>query len=258
MTHRFISIILIAVTALCSCHSATAATPFANETLHYVISYKWGLIHKDAGDATLTLRNQGNKYSVMLAAKTKPWADKFYSVRDTLKATMLRNGLKPTYYAKITHEKGKYKKDEIFYSYSGSNTSGRAVRHRLNDSGEMSASTKTLTATGPVYDMLTVFYYLRKINYNELSRNKVFRATVFSGSKKEKITIKSLGKEKIKLKDKTIHEAFHVKFNFTQEGGKKSSDDMDTWISTDDRHIPLYLVGQLPVGEVRAYYLPHK
>lgn len=232
---------------------AGAATPFANETLHYVISYKWGLIHKDAGDATLTLRRSGDRYNVMLAARTKPWADKFYSVRDTLKGAITVHGLKPVYYHKITHEKGKYARDEVAYTTSGSTTTGKAKRIRTKN-GAPSVSEKTLTATGPVYDMLSVFYYLRKLDYDQLSKNKIYTATVFSGNKKETIRIHCLGKEKIRLKDKSEREAWHIRFNFTQEGGRKSSDDMDTWISTDAAHIPLYLVGKLPVGEVRAYF----
>jgi len=114
---------------------------------------------------------------------------------------------------------------------------------------------KQLTASGPVFDMLSIFYYLRSLNYEALHNNQVFKATVFSGSKAETITIRCLGKKSIKLKDKTTREAYHIRFNFTQEGGRKSSDDIDTWISADSRHIPLYLVGKLPVGEVRAYFI---
>ena len=112
---------------------------------------------------------------------------------------------------------------------------------------------RTLTASGPVYDMLSIFYYLRQLNYDQLNKNKLYVATIFSGKKREKIKIRSIGKEVITLKDKSKHDAYHIRFNFTQDGGKKSSDDMDVWISTDSRHIPLYLVGTLPVGEVRAY-----
>ena len=114
---------------------------------------------------------------------------------------------------------------------------------------------KTLTANGPVYDMLSIFYYLRKLDYAQLNKNKIYTATVFSGNKKETIKIKSLGLEKVKLKDNITRDAYHIKFNFTREGGKKSSDDMDTWISTDPSHIPLYITGKLPIGEVRAYYV---
>lgn len=234
--------------------NAKAATPFSNENLRYVISYKWGLIHKDAGDATLSLRRNGDRYNVMLAAKSKPWADRIYRVRDTLAGTIRVRDLKPVSYTKITHEKDRHAKDEITYTVSGNTTKGHAKRHRVKK-GVNVTSEKTLTATGPVYDMLSVFYYLRKLDYAQLNKNKIYTATVFSGDKKETIRIHSLGLEKIKLKDKSTREAYHIKFNFTRDGGKKSSDDIDTWISTDESHIPLYLVGSLPIGEVRAYFI---
>lgn len=232
---------------------AFAAEAFQDETLRYVISYKWGLIHKDAGEATLSLRRKGDNYNIMLTAKTKPWADHIYQVRDTLKGVLRVSDLKPLSYAKLTHERGEYKKDEIKYSISGNVTTGVARRHRSNKEGKMTVQERTFTAEGPVYDMLSIFYYLRRLDYAALDARKVYTATVFSGKQKETIKIRCLGKETIKLKDKTKREAYHIRFNFTRDGGKKSSDDMDTWISTDSRHIPLYLVGKLPVGEVRGY-----
>ncbi|MDE6077692.1 MAG: DUF3108 domain-containing protein, partial [Muribaculaceae bacterium] len=66
-----------------------------------------------------------------------------------------------------------------------------------------------------------------------------------------------VGEEKLKLRNKTEREAYHIKFNFTTEGKKKSSDDLDAWISTDPKHIPLQIVGSLPIGQVRCYYLPN-
>lgn len=229
------------------------AASFKDESLRYIISYKWGIIHKDAGEAILNLKENGNVYNITLTAKTKPWADKLYKVRDTLKTTMRVSDLRPTYYTKRTHEKGEFKIDEITFTHKGNETTGVAKRHRNKD-GRWNTTEKTFSATGPVFDMVSVFYYLRQLDYSGLDPNKVYKATIFSGKMKESVNIRNLGIEEIKLKDKTKRKAFHVKFNFTKEGGKKSSDDMDIWISTDSRHIPLYLTASLPVGEVRAYY----
>lgn len=230
-----------------------AVTSFSNENLHYVITYKWGMIHKETGEATLSLNRRDNFYNIMLSAKTRPWADKIYQVRDTLKGVIRVSDLRPVSYTKLTHEKGKYKKDEITYSINGNSTTGNAKRYRT-EKGKMNVTEKTFSASGPVFDMISIFYFLRNLDFDELNKNKIFTATIFSGKQKETIKIRSLGLEKIKLKDKTERQAYHIRFNFTREGGKKSSDDMDTWISTDARHIPLYLTGKLPIGEVRAYY----
>lgn len=251
---RLFATLFLVVIATLSCFKALAVTQFQNETLKYVISYKWGLIHKDAGEATLSLTHKGSNYNIMLAAKTKPWADKIYQVRDTLKGVLRVSDLKPVSYTKLTHEKGEFKRDEITYTISGNTTTGKARRIRY-DKGKPSVTENTFSATGPVYDMLSIFYYLRQLDFGQMSKTKVYTATVFSGKRKETIKIKSLGTEKIKLKNGEEREAYHIRFNFTRDGGKKSSDDMDTWISTDSRHIPLYLVGKLPIGEIRAYLI---
>lgn len=249
------SLTLLFISATLLTTVANSAIAFKDEALRYVISYKWGLVHKDAGEATLSLKNSGDYYKVKLSAKTKPWADRVYSVRDTLYGTIKRNGLIPVKYIKSTHEKGVYKRDEVAFSKSDNTTIGHTKQYRPQEDGSMSCKEQTLKGTGPVYDMLSVFYYLRSLDYDALNKNKVYTATVFSGKKSEKITIKSVGVEKIKLKDNTTRDAYHIRFNFTQEGGKKSSDDINTWISKDSDHIPLYVVGKLPIGEVRAYFL---
>lgn len=227
---------------------------FKDEQLHYVITYKWGAIHKDAGTATLSLKSSGNDYFVTLTAASKPWADKIFMVRDTLTATIDKKTFRAKQYVKAAHEGGKFSKDIINYSYSGNNATGKATRIRVKK-GKRTTSNVIISATAPVYDMLSIFYYLRCLDYISIASGQVVRASVFSGSKCETITIRPIGKETIKLRNNKSVSSFHLKFNFTTKGKKKSSDDMNVWISDDSRHIPLLLVGNLPIGQVRCYYV---
>ena len=248
----------LAITALCLFVAAlwprmASAVTFPDETLHYVVSYKWGLIHKEAGDANVTLRNRGNNYEMTLIGKTRPWADKFYSVRDTLIATVGKSGFRPLKYEKITHEKGKYARDVITYSYHGNVTGGRSLKYRTDKkTGAPTVRETMLTASGAAFDFLSVFYYLRTIDYGSLSKDRQIVTTVFSGSKSETLTIRYIGEETVKIRDKSSHMAYHIRFRFTQKGKKKSSDDIDTWISVAAPHVPLSIVGNLPVGQVRC------
>lgn len=248
--HLFLFILCLLGVAL----PQTARAGFQNETLRYVISYKWGAIHKDAGDAVLSLRNNGGNYILGLTARTKPWADKIFQVRDTLNAVLRINGLKPVSYTKSTHEGGKYARDHIVYTHSGNRVTAKCDRIKVKK-GKTNRSTKSLAATGSAYDMLSVFYYVRTLNYEKMKSGVMYKTTVFSGSKAESLMIKCLGKERIKLRDKRTVEAWHLRFKFTSDGKKKSSADMDTWVSTDARHVPLLLEGSLPVGKVKCYYI---
>lgn len=221
---------------------------YNNETLNYEIVYHWGMIWKHAADATLSIHKSGNGYKAQLTGKTRSWADKVYPVRDTLKCT-LNSELKPLVYEKLTHEKDYYARDVVKFSYNYSHTNAHCTRYRKSGT-----TTIDLSAKSQAYDMLSVFYMLRNLNYDELARNKNYTTVIFSGKEKEYLTINYKGVESIKMRDGSKRQAHRITFRFTQKGGKKSSDNISVWMATDDSRIPLLLVGKLPVGEVKCYY----
>ena len=225
------------------------ARDFNNETLNYEVVYHWGMIWKHAADATLSIRKTSDGgYFSQLTGKTRSWADKVYPVRDTLKCTMNKD-LKPLKYEKLTHEKDYYARDLIKFSYNYSHTNAHCTRYRKSGTTSIDLSAKS-----QAYDMLSVFYMLRNLDYGELSRNKNYTTIIFSGKEKEYLTINYKGVETIKMRDGSKRQAHRIAFKFTQEGGKKSSDNITVWMATDESRIPLLLVGKLPVGEVKCYY----
>ena len=243
---KLLAIMVLAVAMLMP--QQAMARDFSNETLNYEVVYHWGMIWKHAADATLSLRTTKDGYKAQLTGKTRSWADKVYPVRDTLKCTM-NNELKPLQYEKLTHEKDYYARDVVKFSYNYSHTKAHCTRYRKSGT-----TTIDLSAKSQAYDMLSVFYMLRNLDYDELSVNKNYTTVIFSGKEKEYLTINYKGVETIKMRDGTKRKAHRITFRFTQKGGKQSSDDLTAWMSTDDSRIPLLLVGKLPVGEVKCYY----
>ena len=231
--------------------SSYAANP---EKLNYVVTYKWGLIQKDAGDVEITKKDKGDSYELRLVAKTKPWADKIYRLRDTLVSVTHKEHYRPLHYTYIAHEKNKYRKDDIKFIYEGKKIKGQAEKYKENKKGEIVHSTNQLESDIQAYDMLSVYFFLRDLDYSSLKPGETVNATIFSGSKEELLTVKCQGKEEIELRDKSKHEAWHILFKFTQKGGTKSSDDINCWISTKPPYIPLLIIGNLPIGQVRVNY----
>lgn len=229
-----------------------AALDLPDEDLNYMIMYKWGLVNKDAASAVLSLRSDGNHYYAKLSARTLPWADKIFMVRDTLKSTMLREGCLPELYTKISHEGSRYGRDVVRYERNGDEVTGYAERWKSKNGGPVITSETVLHATGRTVDMLSVFYYLRTLDFESMRPGEVVSMNVFSGKSVEQLTVRYDGIEDIKL-GKYRWRTFHLSFTFTQNG-KVSSDAMETWISTDATRIPVQLEGQLPLGKVRAYF----
>ena len=208
------------------------------------------MVWKHAGDATLSIHKNGDGYKAMLTGKTRSWADKIYPVRDTLKCTMGAN-FRPIKYEKFTHENSYYAHDVVAFNSSGSGTTAACTRYRK----DKPTAHINLSHGGAAYDMLSVFYMLRSLDYEKLQANKVYKSCVFSGKEKETLTIKYVGIEpSLQLRDKSRHQAYHLKLSFTTDNGKKSSDGIDAYISTGPQRIPLLVVGKLKIGEIKCYY----
>ena len=253
-------IAILGIALLCTLLSATgtmsAAGSSAPETLTYDVMYKWGLIHKKAGSVTLTSRHvsSGKELNATLTASTAPWADKFFELRDTLIGRMDSRTLFPTYYERIAHEGGSYAHDILNYTRTDTKVSATAsLWRKRKKSTEITQSEKFHEAEGKTLDMLSAFYYMRHIDYTSMKKGESVKLNIFSGQKKEMLTIHYQGTEKVKIGNKE-YTGYHITFTFTTEGGKVSSDNMDAWISTEASHIPLLMEGKLPVGKVRAVY----
>ena len=246
-----LSIVLLLATLLPEFASAWTAP---RERLTYNIMYKWGLINKKAGKVALATSGVGSPaFKSTPTAASAPWADHIYHVRDTLLGTIDTSTLMPSRYERIAHEGGRFSHDILDYSRSGNTTTAKARVWRKKKKEPMDYDERTHQAEGPTLDMLSSFYFMRSIDYAKMKAGESVRLNIFSGKKKEFLTIHYRGLTDVKL-DKERFPAYHITFTFTQEGGKVSSDAMDAWISTGPARIPLLLEGKLPVGKVRALY----
>ena len=101
----------------------------------------------------------------------------------------------PVSYTYIAHENGKYKKDVLHFRHDGNTFYADAVRYkRKATGGPMTTSTIQLEAQGMTVDMLSSFFYLRTLDFDNMSVGQNVVVNIFSGSKKEKLKITYKGK----------------------------------------------------------------
>ncbi len=249
---RFFTLLTIAASITVS-SLASQPVLLVDETLTYDVIYKWGLINKVAGYASMTLRNDGDYYQAAVYARNAPWANGIYKLRDTLYTTMTKEGLYPIKYTYIAHENGKYKKDIVDFFRVGNTFFGDCTRYKQNKAGaSMTSSTLKLEAQGMTVDMLSSFFYLRTLDFPSMTNGQSITVNIFSGSKKEKLKITYKGRQNVKLDGRNF-DTYYINFTFTRNG-VESSAPMSGWISTDSQRIPLKVEGSLPVGKVRALY----
>ncbi|MCM1519330.1 MAG: DUF3108 domain-containing protein [Lachnoclostridium sp.] len=224
-----------------------------NESLNYNVYYKWGLINKLAGHATMSLVTDGENYRASVVASNASWANKIYFLRDTLYSTMTKDKLYPIDYIFIAHENGKYRKETVKFSRTGDTFFGECFRTiRKKKDGPLSTTETSLEAKGMTVDMLSTFFYLRTLDFASMKPGDSDVINIFSAKKKEKLSITYRGKAKVKIDGKE-HETYMLSFTFTRNG-VESSAPIYGWISADRRRIPLKVEGSLPVGKVRAIF----
>lgn len=251
MTKTLQNLILALILALLPPAAFGARPDYKSETVSYKVMYKWGLITKQAGRATITINESGDKYKMKLVARSEPWADKFFCVRDTLLGTASRSDFKPLIYEKISHEGAEDKHDVVKFAYNGNRVKGYCTRKVVKDGVLKTDECRELEAVGATVDMLTSYYYMRSLPFETWKAGSRYTLNIFSGKRKELLTFRYLGKEKVKSGGKT-YDCYHIRFIFTGDGGKKTSDDMDAWITADAQRLPVQLEGKLPVGKVRC------
>lgn len=231
------------------------AAPEIGERLNYKVVYRWGLVNKQAGRATFTIRqgSSGNVTATMVA-RTEPWADHFYTVRDTLISHFNPTTCLPSSYQRIAHEGDRYANDKVTFTKSGATTSAKCVRVRKKKSDKNpDRSESSLTATGDAVDLLSSFYYLRNLDFSKMAKGATRQLNIFSGKKKELLKITYNGQEEIKI-DGVKHKTHFVTFTFTSDQGKTTSKPIKAWLSLNNGQIPLKLVGELSIGRVECIF----
>ncbi len=248
--------ILLPILAIFSTIAANGAFP-GDETLRYDVMFKWGLINKKAGEVTIETENKADgTFTSMLIGKSAKWADRFYSVRDTLTGSIVTDGLVPLSYQKISHEGGEFKRDIITYERTGNLVNATCDRyHQKKKDKPVIHSQKLLTAEGYTIDMLSAFYYMRCLDFKSMVAGESKTMNIFSGKRKEILTITYRGREMVDNAG-TDSECYKISFSFTSDGVKKTSDDLYAWISTCEKRIPIKLQGKLPVGTIKCFYVP--
>ncbi len=244
--------LILALTAALAAAPELADIEFGNEKLSFRVTYKWGLIQKVAGSAGISLTKNPDGYHAVLTAKTQPWADRIFMVRDTLTGRMRLGDMSPLLYDKSTHEDKQYRHDIINYTYHGNRAIAKV--HRIKRiKGRTETADTTMSALLPAVDMLSVYYFVRRLPFEQMKKGTVSRANIFSGKKIEKLSITYDGDETIEMNGRK-YDCYKISFMFSSERIKNSSKPMKAWIEKSGTRIPVKLEGELPIGKIQILY----
>lgn len=237
---------------------AAAATALAwnvpDESLRYNVRYKWGFINANAGVATLTTRNipGENRFVATLTGESVDLLGHYYAAGDTISGTIMADTMQPVYNQQLTSENGEFAIQTVTYDTTGPSSMGEVVK--TLPGGKVLRSRVSHYGGGLTLDLLSVFYYIRQIDYQNMQPGQSVTVNIFSGTNPETLKVTYQGTGNV-VSGGVPCPTYNISLTFsTSDGG--GSDSMTASISTDDSRIPLVVDGSLKFGHLECTYLP--
>lgn len=241
--------------AVASMAMTAGAWTVPDETLHYSVNFKWGLIDANAGIATLTTENVAgtNSFRATLTGKSVDLLGHYYAVGDTMVGSIMADTMQPIYTQHLSREAGVFSIETVTYDTSGDSSLGNVVKE-LPD-GKVVRSRVSHYGGGLTLDLLAVFYYIRQIDYENMTPGENVRVNIFSGKNSETLTVTYDGRNEMEF-DGASRQVYDISLTFSAEnGGTVNTDRMRVSISADNDRVPLLIDGSLKIGHLVCRYV---
>ena len=232
--------------------------PFqSGEQLDYSIHYKYGIMMVKAGTAQYAVKDnifRGNPViRTSLIFRTTGVVDAAFKVRDTLIAYSTPE-LVPVFHCKHLHEgKTHYTEEMDYKKFSETFTSVQSKKY-------MSAIVKfdtLLTAKSMGFDMLSIFVFVRSLNYTKLKTGDTFEIASFVGKETIPMHVRYMGQiifDKGSVKYKTLR----FEIDIVDHAFEDHKTAMEIWIGDDKNHLPIRLKAKLKIGAAEAVLISAK
>lgn len=229
----------------------------AGETLEMDLYFKFGPLFKKAGTSSLTTVNHNyngvDALKMTLMAESTGAARKVFALNDTLSCIMSKD-LVPLAYVKNAFEGDDYTQERVTYSYSGSEVTVNTKRHR---NGEFKYD-ETMKASSCIYDMMSVVYYARTLDFTNMTKGSTARIEFISGKKKVTMIIEYDGTERVKANDGNKYDCIKLVLSIMDDAFKDKKESMKVFITNDNNRMPVKLNTKLKVGSTEAVLKSYK
>lgn len=220
------------------------------ETIAYTLHYKWGSINADVakGHAVLdTLVLNGKPvFHTKVFGRTARFYDIFFKVREDFQSWFTRDGIIPVKFARDSRE-GSYYSVNV-YDYKWQDPEPHIIADL--ESSRKEAWCDTIPLTGCTYDLPSLFYMARNMDFSRVKPNIKYPMTFVIDEDIYNVYFIWLGRERKYIKG--VGTVKTMKFAAKLIAGEVfgSDSDMFLWISEDANRIPVYFEAPIKVGLV--------
>ncbi len=237
--------------------------PFADESRFQVgesltlgVSYKWGAVNTEVAQATLRLDEtrlgRETIYHSDLSARTAPFFDVFFKIREHFEGWFKKGTLQPQKCIRDTHE-GTYAAYNL-YSYDWE---ARQI-HAYVD----------MTSTGPmnldiplvdcVCDVPTLVYFIRQMDLSKMETGKRYGLNFAIDDMVFHIYLTKVGIETIKVRGMGKVRCQMLRCSVVEGAMFEGNEDVKIWLSDDANQLPISFWAPLRVGAMRGMIKSYK
>ncbi|OJU53332.1 MAG: hypothetical protein BGN96_09545 [Bacteroidales bacterium 45-6] len=222
------------------------------ENLTYDLYFKYGIITSKAGHASLftqrTRYNNDSAYKMSLVSHSTGAARKFFKLDDTL-ACFMSLKLRPLAFWKDAHEGDEHTVERQTYSYLPNGEIKIQARRVKNGEERHNVTLMTNRCT---YDMMSIVYYARTLDYENMKKDSKTNVVFISGRNKVNMQVQYLGIEKVKANNGQSYSCHKLSLAILDDAFTNKEDAMKVYITNDLNRVPIQIESKLKVGSTRA------
>jgi len=223
------------------------------EQLVYKVYYNWNFIWLAAGEVTFNVKDLGSGYELIGTGKTYPSYEWFYKVDDNYYSFVDKQSLLPKKFTRDIKEGNYSLYDKV--KFDQENRTGVSLRGKTKEKAEL----KEFETPGCVQDLLSILYYVRNVNLNDLEEEDAFPVNLYLDLETYplEVTMKER-KENKKVKGLGTYNAMRLSPDLIEGHVFNEGDEMNIWVSNDQNKIPLLIESPLNVGSIKAVLKSHQ
>lgn len=250
---KYLLIILLVVSAVQVNAQCKVDNTFfqAGEELSFDMYFKYGILYTKAGKSSMSVAkdtyNNKDVLRLTLIGNTKGFVGKVFSLSDTLTSYVTKE-IVPLAYTKHAHESGDYTIEKATYSYDGDKVNIHTNRVR----NDVLRFDEELTSESCIYDMLSIVYYARTLDYSTMLKGDKVSVSFLSGKKMQYMDIEDHGTEVIAANDGKKYDCIKLVLVINTEAFEDKKEAMQVYITNDDNRIPIRIDSKLKIGSTRA------
>ncbi len=226
------------------------------EKLTYKIYYNWGFIWLNAGEVyfkvdTATYKNKNVFFFDSYGATYKKY-DWFFKVRDKYEAYAELSSLKPLKFKRKTYEGGYKVHNNYYFDYKKNKI------YSFTQNSYKPFTKDTLELPPCTFDVLTVIYYSRNIDFSKYNVNDKIPLSIIIDNELFNLYIRYLGKEVIETRDNEKYRCIKFTALLVEGALFSGGEEMTVWVTDDDNKIPVVVEAKILVGSIKTFLIETK